>query len=78
MGWEDVLAHLDHLLSILGEDHVGLGSDFDGATVPDVIGDVTGLQGLLEAMRAHGFGAEVVEKVAWRNWLSVLRRTWGA
>jgi len=77
-GWDPVLRHLDHLIGRLGEDHVGLGSDFDGATVPDVIGDVTGLQGLLEAMRAHGFGAEVVEKVAWRNWLSVLRRTWGA
>lgn len=76
-GWDPVLRHLDHLIGRLGEDHVGLGSDFDGATVPDVIGDVAGVQGLCDAMRAHGFGAEVVEKVAWRNWMAVLRRTWG-
>jgi membrane dipeptidase len=78
MGWEAVLRHLDHLIGRLGEDHVGFGSDFDGATVPDVISDVAGVQGILEAMRAHGYGETVVEKVAYRNWLAVLRRTWGA
>ncbi len=72
-----VLRHLDHLIGRLGEDHVGLGSDFDGATVPDVIGDVAGVQGLLDALRAHGFGEVVVEKVAYRNWMAVLRKTWG-
>jgi membrane dipeptidase len=77
-GWEPVLRHLDHLIGRLGEDHVGLGSDFDGATVPDVIGDVAGVQGVLEAMRAHGFGDAVVKKVAWQNWMAVLRKTWGA
>lgn len=77
-GWDPVLRHLDHLIGRLGEDHVGLGSDFDGATVPDVIGDAGGLQGILDAMRRHGFGEAVVEKVAWQNWLAVLRRTWGA
>lgn len=77
-GWDPVLSHLDHLIGVLGEDHVGLGSDFDGATVPDVIGDVAGLQGLVQAMGARGFGQEVIEKLAWRNWVAVLRRTWGA
>ncbi len=77
-GWDPVLRHLDHLIGRLGEDHVGLGSDFDGATVPDVIGDVAGVQSLLDAMRAHGFGEAVVEKVACRNWMAVLRKTWGA
>ncbi len=77
MGWEDVLAHLDHLLSILGEDHVGLGSDFDGATVPVGIGDVVGQQALLHAMRAHGYGEALVCKIAHENWFAVLERTWG-
>lgn len=75
-GWDPVLRHLDHLIGRLGEDHVGLGSDFDGATVPDVIGDVAGVQALLDAMHAHGFGESVVEKVAHRNWMAVLRKTW--
>jgi membrane dipeptidase len=76
-GWDPVLRHVDHLLSILGEDHLGLGSDFDGATVPADIGDVAGNPRLLDALRVHGFGEDLVEKIAWKNWLSVLSRTWG-
>ena len=76
-GWDPVLRHLDHLIGILGEDRVGLGSDFDGATVPADLGDVAGLPRLLAALRAHGFGEALVEKLAFRNWLAVLERTWG-
>ena len=77
MGWEDVMAHLDHLLTHLGEDHVGLGSDFDGATLPKDIGDVTGLPALQQAMLDHGFGAALVRKISSENWLALLERTWG-
>lgn len=77
MGWEPVLRHLDHLIGRLGEDHVGFGSDFDGAEVPQSIGDVTGLPALIAALEAHGYGPALIEKLAWGNWLSVLRRTWG-
>lgn len=77
-GWGPILRHTDHLLARLGEDRVGLGSDFDGATMPNDIGDVTGLPRLLDAFRAHGYGEALVEKLAWRNWLAVLGRTWGA
>jgi len=76
-GWDPILRHVDHLLSILGEDGLGLGSDFDGATVPTAIGDVAGNPRLLEAMRQHGLGEALVEKIAHRNWLRVLDRTWG-
>jgi len=78
MGWEPVLRHLDHLIGRLGEDHVGFGSDFDGATVPEGIGDVTGLPHLIGALRAHGYDAALLGKLAWGNWMGVLRRTWGA
>lgn len=77
MGWEDVLAHLDHLLEHLGEDHLGLGSDFDGATLPKGIGDVVGQQALLQAMRDHGYGEALIRKIAHENWFAVLERTWG-
>jgi membrane dipeptidase len=49
--WQDMLPHMDHMITQLGEDHVGLGSDFDGCVVPDLIEDVTGVQGLF---RCHG------------------------
>ena len=78
MGWEDILAHLDHLIEKLGEDRVGLGSDFDGATLPNGIGDVAGLPNLTAAMEAHGYGRALMNKLTHENWLAVLERTWGA
>ena len=77
-GWDPVMRHLDHLVDKLGEDHVGFGSDFDGAELPDVIGDVTGVQALIAQMRAHQYGEALIEKIARKNWLALLERTWGA
>ncbi|WP_416357356.1 dipeptidase [Aureimonas phyllosphaerae] len=78
IGLDPMLRHLDHLLRHLGEEGVALGSDFDGATIPSAVGSAAGLPRLLDAMMAAGYGRELVERIAWRNWLSVLRRTWGA
>ena len=69
MGWEDVLAHLDHLITHLGEDHVGMGSDFDGATMPQGISDVAGLPALQQAMLDHGYGDGADAKLTHENWL---------
>ncbi|MGL4322052.1 MAG: dipeptidase [Paracoccaceae bacterium] len=78
MGWEPVMRHLDHLLAHLGEDGVAFGSDFDGATVPKGIGDVTGLPALQAAMTAHGYDDALMAKITHGNWLRVLERTWGS
>jgi membrane dipeptidase len=75
MGWDPILRQMDHLLSVLGEDHLGFGSDYDGCTTPDVIGDVTGLQRLVQALADHGYDRPLLEKLAHRNWLAVLDRT---
>ncbi len=72
-----MMQHLDHLVKILGEDRVGFGSDFDGALVPRDIADCAGLPALRRAMLDHGIGAEMMEKLCYRNWLRVLRKTWG-
>ena len=77
MGWEPVLRHMDHLIEHLGEDRVGFGSDFDGATVPKGITDVAGLPRLIDAMAAHGYGEALIAKIAHGNWLRVLEKTWG-
>lgn len=73
---EQILRHLDHMIGIMGEDRVGIGSDFDGALVPEVIGDCAGLPVLQQAMLDHGYGAELVEKISHGNWLRVLRKSW--
>lgn len=74
---EAVARHLDHLIGRLGEDRVGIGSDFDGAVVPQAIGDASGLQRMFEALRRRGYSEALLEKIAWRNWLRILGAVWG-
>ena len=57
-----MLSHLDHMIEVMGVEHVGLGSDFDGAEVPRDIGDCTGLANLQAAMRGHGYDDETHRK----------------
>ena len=74
---DDLLRHVDHLLERLGAGGVALGSDFDGAVIPAAIGDVAGLPNLVQALLDHGFGDELVRRIAHENWLDLLHRTWG-
>ena len=68
--------HISYIADRIGVDHVGLGSDFDGANVPDAIGSAAGLQGVIHALQEAGFTPDEVEKIAYRNWLRVLKTTW--
>ncbi|WP_172299236.1 dipeptidase [Pseudoruegeria sp. HB172150] len=76
-GLDVMLRHIDHLIKILGEDRVGLGSDFDGALVPKPIGDCAGLPNLRAALAEHGVNDALMTKLTHGNWLRVLRKTWG-
>ncbi len=73
---EQMIRHLDHLLNILGEDCVGLGSDFDGAEIPDDIGDTSGLPVLRAAMKNHGYDDALMTRLCHGNWLRLLEQTW--
>jgi len=72
-----VLRHMDYLINILGEDRVGLGSDFDGAVVPAAIKSAADVNLLSKAMELHGYTPEPIDKLCNRNWLNALQRTWG-
>src|SRR5579862_768298 len=72
-----IVDHIEHMMKHAGEDHVGLGSDFDGAQIPGEVGNAAGLQTLVGIMRQRGFGEPLIEKLCYRNWLRVLKRTWG-
>ncbi|MDO5705688.1 MAG: membrane dipeptidase [Paracoccus sp. (in: a-proteobacteria)] len=76
-GFDPMLRHLDHLIDRLGEDGVALGSDFDGALVPNELSAADRLPALIAAMRAHGYDDGLIRKIASENWISVLERTWG-
>jgi membrane dipeptidase len=71
-----LLDHVEYVADRIGIDHVGLGSDFDGAVVPEAIGDAAGLPVLLDALRDRGFDDRDLERLARGNWLRVLEATW--
>ena len=75
-GFDTMLRHLDHLITHLGEDRVGFGSDFDGADVPARLHDVAGLPALRAALRDHGYDEALMAKLCHENWLAVLERSW--
>ncbi len=70
----DMIRHLDHMIGILGEDGVALGSDFDGCLLPGEIGDVTGLSRLIEAMEKSQYGERLIARICHENWLAALQR----
>jgi membrane dipeptidase len=72
-----IVEHVDYLIERLGVDGVGFGSDFDGATVPNELGDAAGLPRLIEALRQHHDDA-TLRKLCTENWLRVLETTWHA
>lgn len=72
----DMIRHIDYLVNRIGIDCVALGSDFDGATIPDEIGDAAGNQKLIAALREVGYGEADLVKLARENWLRILAQAW--
>lgn len=73
---EVMVRHIDYLVERVGLNRVGLGSDFDGAKVPNEIRDVTGVPRLVDALRKAGYDEESLRKITHENWVRVLRKTW--
>ena len=71
-----MVRHIDYLVERIGIDRVGLGSDYDGATIPAAIGDVAGGQRLIAALAEAGYDDASLRKLAHENWVRVLRKTW--
>ena len=72
----DIVRHIDHIAGRIGIEHVALGSDFDGATMPRELGDAAGLPKLVAALRARGYGEDDLAKSTHLNWLRIFRQTW--
>jgi len=74
-GIDEIVRHVDYIAQRIGIDHVGLGSDFDGAGVPHELDGVKGLPKLVDALRER-YDDEALAKITHENWLRVLRATW--
>ncbi len=73
---EHVLAHAERFLTVAGEDHVGLGCDYDGIGVTPVdMPDVAALPRLTEGLLRRGFSERAVEKFLGLNLLRVLEES---
>lgn len=72
-GVEDIIRHAAHMLDVMGEDFIGLGSDWDGIdTTPEGLRHAGELSALFERMERE-FGPEITEKIREGNFLRVLR-----
>ncbi len=70
--WEQIVEHIDHAVKVAGADHVGLGSDFDGATMPFGMEDASKLPAITDALVKKGYSDRDVEKILGGNMLRVM------
>jgi membrane dipeptidase len=67
-----IIEHIDHAVKVAGIDHVGLGSDFDGANMPYGMEDATKLPKITEALLQKGYSESDVKKILGENTLRVM------
>jgi membrane dipeptidase len=72
--WQKVIEHIDHAVKVAGVDHVGLGSDFDGATMPIGMEDASKLPRITDALLKKGYSEQDVVKILGGNILRVMEQ----
>jgi membrane dipeptidase len=70
--WTKIIDHIDHAVKVAGVDHVGLGSDFDGANMPFGMEDASKLPQITEALLRKGYSEGDVRKILGQNTLRVM------
>ena len=70
--WTAIVDHIDHAVKIAGIDHVGLGSDFDGAGMPLGMEDCSHLPQITEALQKKGYSDADIRKILGENTLRLM------
>jgi membrane dipeptidase len=70
--WTKIIEHIDHAVKIAGVNHVGLGSDFDGANMPFGMEDASKLPQITEALLRKGYSEGDIKKILGENTLRVM------
>jgi len=71
---EQLADHVDHLVEVMGAEHVGIGSDFDGGELmPLGLEDVSGFPRLVAELLRRGYADDSVRAIAGGNILRVMR-----
>jgi membrane dipeptidase len=74
VSWERIVDHIDHAVKLVGADHVGLGSDFDGADMPEGMEDCSKLPKITEALIRKGYSDADIKKILGENTLRVMEQ----
>jgi membrane dipeptidase len=74
VSWERIIDHIDHVAKLAGPDHVGLGSDFDGADMPEGLEDCSKLPKITEALLRKGYSDDDIRKILGGNTLRVMEQ----
>jgi membrane dipeptidase len=74
VSWERIVDHIDHAVKLVGADHVGLGSDFDGADMPDGMEDCSKLPKITEALLRKGYSESDIRNILGENTLRILEQ----
>ena len=74
VSWEKIIEHIDHVVKLVGPDHVGLGSDFDGASMPEGMEDCSKLPKITEALVGRGYSDDVIRQILGGNLLRVMEQ----
>src|SRR2546429_528986 len=70
--WKKIVEHVDHAVKVAGINHVGLGSDFDGANMPYGMEDASKLPKITDALLTKGYSEDDVKKILGENTLRVM------
>ena len=70
--YTEIVDHIDHMVSVAGVDHVGLGSDFDGATMPEGIEDCTKVPLITDELIRRGYSETDVRKILGENFMRAM------
>jgi membrane dipeptidase len=71
--WTCILDHIDHAVEIAGIEHVGLGSDFDGADMPYGMEDASHLPQITDGLLDRGYREEDIQRILGGNMLRFLQ-----
>lgn len=74
VSWERIIDHIDHAVKLVGADHVGLGSDFDGARMPEGMEDASQLSKITEALLRKGYTEKDIRKILGENTLRLMEK----
>jgi membrane dipeptidase len=72
VSYEKIIEHIDHAVKLAGADHVGLGSDFDGANMPYGMEDASKLPMITEALLKKGYSEADIRKILGENTLRLM------